>query len=416
MLKGMFFILVFFLASCTRCPALEAEYGGSFRYQSNCYKINQDSYLNPRNDILKLPSSDSMLQIKFDLHSWLGESLGFYLKDRVNYLTGKDKSKLENVLDELYLELNPSESFFFNIGKQNITEGVGYAWNPTDFLTGLEEIDQGQDTREKREEREGVICLRGEYFLPHLTLTAVASPRMESWGQKADARALVKVYALIRNLDFSLIAYAEEKKRPKLGLNFSSTVGESLEVHGEASLQKGTYRYYLNQTDAGHYEFIQKRKESEELYPKFLVGGQYTFLDNTNLVLEYYHNQEGYDSSEWRDYFEYLKFCGERYEDESLYVPYLLMGNTYFNLTNFRQNYLFLRFSKPNVLDLFEVSSNNIYNLDAASLLMNVKIDYQGMQDLSFYISGTFFLGAEDSEFGMFYQNQAFSAGAEYFF
>ena len=40
---------------------------------------------------------------------------------------------------------------------------------------------------------------------------------------------------LMKDLDFSLIAYAEEKKRPKLGLNFSSAVGESLEVHGKAT-------------------------------------------------------------------------------------------------------------------------------------------------------------------------------------
>jgi len=412
----MVFILIFFLTLPTHCPALETEYGGILRCQSNWYDINQDSYLNPHNDILKLLSTDQELEIKLDLHSWFRETLGFYLKDRASYMIGEDKSKLENILDELYLELNPSESLFFNIGKQNITEGVGYAWNPTDFLAGLEEIDRAQDTREKREEREGVICLKGEHFLPHLTLTVVASPRMESWGQKADARALVKVYALMKNLDFSLIAYAEEKKRPKLGLNFSSTIGESLEVHGEASLQKGTYRYYLNQTDPGYYEFIQKNKESQQLYPKVLVGGQYSFSDNTNLVLEYYHNQEGYSSSEWRDYFEYLKFCGERYEDESLYFSYLLMGNAYFDLTNFRQNYLFLRFSKPNILDRFEISSNNIYNLDDASLLMNVKIDYEGMQDLSIYVLGNFFFGKGDSEFGMFYHSHTFSAGVEYFF
>ena len=416
MLKRVLAISIFLLSFSTRCPAGEVEYGGSFRYQSNYNKINQASFLNPRNDILELPRSDSMLQIKFDLRSWFGESLGFYLKDRASYPVGKDKSELDNILDEVYLELNSSESLFFNIGKQNITEGVGYAWNPTDFMARFEEIDQGEDTREKRGDREGVVCLRGEYFLPYITLTVVASPKIESWGQKDDARALVKVYSLMRNLDFSLIAYAEEKKRPKLGLNFSSTIGESLEVHSEASLQKGTYRYYLNQLDPGYYEFIQKKRESEELYPKVLVGGQYTFLDNTNLVLEYYHNQEGYSSSEWRDYFEYLKLSGERYEDDSLYLSYLLMGNAYFNLANFRQNYLFLRLNRPNVMDLFEISSNNIYNLDDASLLMNVKIDYEGMRDLSLYVLGNFFFGDRDTEFGMFYQSRTFSAGAEYFF
>jgi len=111
-----------------------------------------------------------------------------------------------------------------------------------------------------------------------------------------------------------------------------------------------------------------------------------------------------------------LKFSGERYEDESLYRSYLLLGNAYFNLANFRQNYLFLRLNRPNVMDLFEISSNNIYNLDDTSLLMNVKIDYEGMRDFSLYVLGNFFFGDRDTEFGMFYQSRTFSAGAEYFF
>jgi len=416
MSKGILSTLVFLLAFCSYCPALELEYAGSLHYQSNCYNINQDSHLNPDNDILRLPSSDSLLQMKLDLYSRFGENLGLCLKDTASYALGEDENKLKNVLDELYLELSPSYFLFFTVGKQNVTEGVGYAWNPTDFLAGLDEIDQANDTREKREEREGVICLRGEYFLPHFTLTGVLAPKMESWGQGADARGLVKVYALMDNLDFSLIAYAQEKKRPKLGLNLSSTVGESLEIHSEASLQRGSYRYYLSEVAPGYCEFIQKKKESEELYPKVLVGGQYTFADNTNFVLEYYHNQEGYSSSEWEDYLGYLKFCGERYKDESLYRSYLLLGNAYFDLASLRQNYLFLRFSKPDILDLFEVSSNNICNLDDASLLMNVKIEYGGMEDLSLYLAGNLFLGHGDSEFGMFYQSCTFSAGAKYFF
>ncbi len=416
MSKEIFFTIVFLFAFCSYCPAIELEYGGSLRYQSNWYNINHNSYLNPHNDILKLPSSDSMLQMKLDLYFWFGENIGLYLKDTASYALGKDEDKLKNVLDELYLELSPSYFLFFTAGKQNVTEGVGYAWNPTDFLASSKEIDQVNDTREKREEREGVICLRGEYFLPRFTLTGVLVPKIESWGQGADARGWVKVYALMDNLDFSLIVYAEEKRRPKLGLNLSSTIGESLEIHSEASLQMGSYRYYLSEVAPGYYEFIQKKKESEEVYPKVLVGGQYTFSDNTNFVLEYYHNQEGYSSSEWEDYLEYLKFCGERYKDESLYRSYLLLGNAYFDLTSLRQNYLFLRFSKPDILDLFEVSSNNIYNLDDASLLMNVKIEYWGMKDLSLYLAGNLFLGHADSEFGMFYQSCTFSVGAKYFF
>ena len=416
MFTRILLVLTFLVDFSTSCSALQLEYGGSLGYQSSYYGINRDSYLNPRNDILELPSVDNRIQIKLDLQSWFGERLGFYLKDRISYLIEKEKSSLENSLDELYLELNPSELLFFDLGKKNIAEGVGYAWNPTDFLTGSKESDQAEDTREKREERVGVICLKGEYFLPYLTLTAVVAPKLEQWGQRADTRALVKIYALIRDFDFSLIAYAEEKKRPKLGLNFSSTIGESLEVHGETSLQQGTYRYYVNQIAPGYYEFIQKNRESERLFPKVLVGGQYTLPDNTNIILEYYHNQGGYNFSEWRDYLEYLKFCGERYEDESLYVLYLLMGNTYFTPTNLRQNYLFLRFSRPDILDLFEVSCNSIFNLDDIRCLINTKIDYQGMPDFSLYLLGNFFFGDGETEFGMFYQNHTFSAGVEYFF
>ena len=416
MFTRILLVLVFSASFSTGCSALQLEYGGKFDCQSNYYGINRGSYLNPHNHILELPSLDSRIQMKLDLDFWLGEKLGFYLKDRMGWVVDNDENSLENSLDELYLELNPSESLFLRLGKENIIEGVGYAWNPTDFLTGLGGDNQGEDTREERENREGVICLKGEYFLSDLTLTAIVAPKMEQWGQGADTRALIKIYALMENFDISLTAYAEEKKRAKLGLNFSSTIGESLEVHSEVSLQEGTYHYYVEEIDGGYYEFIQKNRENGQLYPRVLVGGQYTFSDNTNLILEYYHNQEGYNSSEWTDYLEYLKFCGERYEDDSLYVTYLLIGNTYFTLTNLRRNYLFLRFSKSDIRDFFEVSWNNIYNLDDASLLINAKIDYQRMDDFSIYLSGDFFLGDASSEFGMFHQNYTFSAGVEYFF
>lgn len=47
---------------------------------------------------------------------------------------------------------------------------------------------------------------------------------------------------------------------------------------------------------------------------------------------------------------------------------------------------------------------------------MNVKINYEGMPDLSIYVLGNFFFGKGDSEFGMFYQSHTFRAGVEYFF
>jgi len=382
MFTRILLVVVFSASFSTSCSALQLEYGGKLDCQSNYYGIDHSSYLNPHNYILELPSLDSRIQMKLDLDFWLGEKLGFYLKDRMDWVVDNDESSLENSLHELYLELNPSESLFLRLGKENITEGVGYAWNPTDFLTGLGGDNQGEDTREERENREGVICLKGEYFLSDLTLTAIVAPKIEQWGQKADTRTLIKIYALMENFDISLTAYTEEKKRTKLGLNFSSTIGEGLEVHSEVSLQEGTYRYYVEEIDGGYYEFIQKNRENGQLYPRVLVGGQYTFSDNTNLILEYYHNQESYNSSEWTDYLEYLKFCVERYEDDSLYVTYLLM----------------------------------IYNLDDASLLINAKIDYQRMDDFSVYVSGDFFLGEATSEFGMFHQNYTLSIGVEYFF
>jgi len=161
MFTRILLVLVFSVSFSIGCSALQLEWGGKFDCQSNYYGINQGSYLNPGNHILELASLDSRIQMKLDLDSWLGERLRFYLRDRMGWVVDNDESSLENSLDELYLELNPSESLFLRLGKENITEGVGYAWNPTDFLTGLDGDNQGEDTREGRENREGVICLNG---------------------------------------------------------------------------------------------------------------------------------------------------------------------------------------------------------------------------------------------------------------
>lgn len=62
------------------------------------------------------------------------------------------------------------------------------------------------------------------------------------------------------------------------------------------------------------------------------------------------------------------------------------------------------------------ISAAHYRDLDDASFLLNLEVDYLGLENVSIYIVGNLFSGNSDSEFGMFHQSSSFGAGVEYFF
>ncbi len=195
-------------------------------------------------------------------------------------------------LDNAYIKLS-FKSFDMTLGKQQISLGTGYVWNPIDVFNVKEIFDPTY-------EQPGHNALRLDVPLGSLyTFTALFSPE-DNWKNSAK---LVQLKGRLSHFDFSLTAIEKiwryhdytqfdpvnmtflemPEKRQLLG---ASTAGElfGLGVWAE-------YAYNWMENSGDFYELV--------------VGTDYTFNFQTYLMIEYYRNTLGktaytdYNLNDW---------------------------------------------------------------------------------------------------------------------
>ena len=200
----------------------------------------------------------------------------------------KNRSFLDNAYFKLYLE-----KLDVTVGKQQISLGTGYVWNPIDIFNIKDPLDPTYEQPGHNAARVD-IPLSSDY-----TLSALYSTE-EDWQQSGK---LIRLKGRVSRFDIALIAIESDwtfhdytsidttkmnfvslpEKRRLFGV---STAGELLSV--------GTWLEYA-------YNKMEKSKDFYEL----VVGTDYTFDFETYIMVEYYRNMLGktdykkYDLNDW---------------------------------------------------------------------------------------------------------------------
>ncbi len=195
-------------------------------------------------------------------------------------------------LDNAYIKLS-FKSFDLTVGKQQISLGTGYVWNPTDVFNIKELFDPTY-------EQPGHNALRLDVPLGSMyTLTTLFSPE-DTWKNSAK---LIQLKGRISHFDYSLIAI-EKVWRFHDYTRFDNENMNFLELPGKRQL--------LGASTAGELlglgvwaEYAYNWMENSEDFYELVVGTDYTFNFQTYMMIEYYRNTLGktdyeqYNLNDW---------------------------------------------------------------------------------------------------------------------
>lgn len=198
----------------------------------------------------------------------------------------------QNFIDNAYLKL-AFPDFDLTVGKQQISLGTGYVWNPTDVFNIKDILDPTY-------EQPGHNAMRLDVPIgTDYTFTALYSPE-DTWKNSAK---LIQFKGRISHFDYHLIAI-EKRWRFHDYTRFDITKMSFVEM-----LEK---RQLIGASTAGEFlglglwaEYGYNTMEKSKNFLELVVGTDYTFDFQSYIMIEYYRNTLGkedykqYNLNDW---------------------------------------------------------------------------------------------------------------------
>ncbi|MGA8809459.1 MAG: hypothetical protein WB973_16435, partial [Thermoanaerobaculia bacterium] len=184
-----------------------------------------------------------------------------------------------------------------------------------------------------------------------------------------------RVYRLIAGTDVSF-HFRRDGDGTQQGISAARVFGDALELHAEIARRHG------------------------------LIGGQYTFRGNVNLVAELYHGGDGLDENAFRAFRTAVDFAHDERSFRAV--------NAAYSPLRMARNYGFLRVDVPN--DKLDVELIAITNLRDGSLLARATLSLRVRPNVSIYAIDTEFAGPRGSELSYMQVRRVTTAGARVYF
>jgi len=328
---------------------------GSAGAESQFTPANGGSPLNP-NNVARIPRTTNVADATafFDATS-ADRSWKLHLKLRAD---SSDRAADRVRAGEAYLQINPRPWLDVTAGRIIEKWGTGYAWNPTGFISPAK---NPTDPNDRRSAYRGVDALKADIFVRGTSVSLYAMQHRTF---------AARVYRLVANTDVSLHIY-RSREGTWQGISAARVFGDALEVHGE----------------------IARRR--------VVLGAQYTFPRNVNVVAELYRSGDGLTSKQWDAVRQLAAFDLRGANRE--YAP-LRMG----------RNYSFVRVDVP--FSKSDVELIAITNLRDGSSIVRATFTRKLAANVSAYLIDTEFAGARASELSYMQVRRVTAAGARVYF
>jgi hypothetical protein len=313
-------------------------------------------------------------------------------------------SKLD--IGELSFSYSATPWLDLRIGRKIERWGTGYAWNPTGVVNPRK---NPSDPNDRRSLFRGADMAAADIFVKGWQVTVLGTPQI-AWNRSAGRRLTgtgwaVRAYRLIKGTDVAFTASGGNGLANSRGISLARVFGNSLELHAEAAYIDDTVR--LRPRGEGP---VPVRKP----HPEILVGGQYTFSNNVNVIGEFYHAGQGFSGREWND-FRVFGAAADEGIAQGNPLP-LMLANAQFTPLQMSRNYTFARVLWPIRLNRLEVETIVITSLRDGSSLIRPGIRWRAGTNWSLYCIYSEFTGNARTEFGHIQIRRGLDIGIRYHF
>ena len=419
---GLFLLLTVVLIGW-RSQAQDLEYRLSLVDEGTLNTVNPDSPFNYHNQILPQSTRSNILTPNLFLN--YGS-----MTSSINLAALADNIRMPDYqfdLREFFIDIPLTGEIDVTLGKKILKWGTGYAFNPTGVVEPQRTPSDPSDRLGQNDGRK-LVAVNAFSGKSSLTLAYLNDARLESsrwtWGTQELA---FHAYAFMGGLDLSLVGHYREGDPIEAGLNWSYVIGSSLELHGEVLAKKGSSTLYHPAVEIDDLQRIYSsdpssplEQNSPRIFTKWLLGGQYTFENGANVTLEYYHNSDGLNKSEWNRWMKFVKFHND-IQRGLIAEPPALVELSRYNLLWALQTlssrgtmseYIFGRAYYATGNWSFELLA--LLNVLDASAATVPSVSLRISENFSLYGRWTSFLGASDSEFGALFSTHTFSLGIRF--
>ena len=378
--------------------------------------IRPDHPLNPEESFFNFNRKEITTDFDLEWNPKLTDSLSFRSRGVASYQNLEETSETKAFFLEGYFQWrNEKQTFVTSIGKVRVEWGSGYAWHPTQVLIPIHE-----DSTNDIEEKEGLEMLQVEYVTGLLTSTIILGSLAGEKVEENKYQVAAKLSANFEPWEVSLVHHQAFETAATNGLSFTGLVTDSLEVHGEWTVAGKRDRTTVQKAADGiqmgpsylpaRYEYVDDNQD--QFFDRVLLGGQYTFSNNVNIILEYYHTTHGYDHNEWETVKSGVKEALREDAYKNPDSPFTTaQGNPYAGFLKntmavigdeeVRQNYLFFRLTSGETENLWEWEQILMLNLDDQSQVHQGILHKSWFGFLKARLEITFFRGDTYSEFGL---------------
>ena len=307
-----------------------------------------------------------------------------------------------------------------SLGASNVEQGPGYAWNPLNpfFDIRLNERDSAIPYRREADPMASASWSDDQGLWRFMAIDHKAFPL--DYPEKGRDRYS---YLLSREQLFTssqlTLNLASLEGKPFLGLSYEWTASDALELHAELSWREGRKIPGFTATEAfpGAWLASYQTARDNTHYMNGLLGMQYSFSNNINLIVEYYYQEDGYGESEWNQLADQLIQQHAQWQANLLpdAALGLLLGSHQW-LRLLHRDYAFARLAFPDVWGDAEVTLFGRHNLVDSSLIAGTSLSKPLGDRLTLKLSYQYAEGAAISEGHWIPRDQELAAAMHYHF